>query len=59
MGVFPVVDNLLHVAKSVEQEVIAPLGPVHSHGAVPVHTGTESPTSNSSTDTQTNLKHHR
>lgn len=41
MGVFPVVDNLLHVMERVEQEVITPFIPINGHGAIPVHTGRE------------------
>lgn len=41
MGMFPVVNDLLHVPKTVEQEVIPPLRPVHCHGAVFVHAGGE------------------
>lgn len=41
MGVFPVVDNLLHVVERVEQEVITPFSPVNGHSAVPVHTGSK------------------
>ncbi len=44
MGVFPVVDNLLHVVERVEQEVITPFGPVNGHGAISVNTGSESQT---------------
>lgn len=41
VGMFPVVDNLLHVPNTVEQEVIPPLRPVYCHGAVFVHAGDE------------------
>lgn len=39
MGVFPIVDNLLHVMEGVKQEVIAPFVPVNGHSAISVHTG--------------------
>lgn len=44
MGVFPVVDDLLHVVKRVEQEVITPFNPVNGHSAILVHTDRDRPT---------------
>lgn len=41
MGVFPVVDDLLHVVERIEQEVISPFHPVYGHSAIFVHTGRE------------------
>jgi len=41
VGVFPVVDDLLHVVARVEQEVVTPLTPVNGHSAVPIHTERE------------------
>lgn len=46
MGVFPVVDNLLHVVERVKQEVITPFSPVNGHRAISVNTGSKSYTRN-------------
>lgn len=41
MRVFPVEDDLFHVAERVEHEMITPFSPADGHGAISVHTGNE------------------
>lgn len=41
MRVFPVENDLFHVAERVEHEMITPFSPADGHGAISVHTGNE------------------